>query len=190
MANDVTILSTEQKAQLIALYTQIHEANEKRFVQKPPVATLAAMKAILVPEEGETRQLQSELPKIVMYVFNTASTTAANLPDDGTTGGWLPVTPTSTPDTWVPNFAYAEGDMFVYAMPEGGGDLLDFDGNVFKDGGLYLAEYVDGSGDPVAVTSGAAFDGPEALTMRIVQGEQPDSLIITQAMVDSVILDN
>ena len=57
---------------------------------KTPVADLTELKAISSPKNGEMRQIISELPKVVHYVFDTNATQGIDA-DDGTAGKWVKV---------------------------------------------------------------------------------------------------
>ena len=186
MAANTTALSVAQKAQFLSYLTQSHEANEKRFVSKSPVADIAALKAITTPEEGERRQITTA-NEFLEYVYSTGNTSPDETCTDGSAGGWIITTPTSAPEYWTAATDYVADDMFAF---ESATDEVDREGNEIKAGTLYMGRYIDAAGDAEAVTSGASLDTAEFAKMQVIHGEIPGVAAITQAEVDGIILIN
>jgi len=67
--------------------SQVGSAGSIYALLKAPVANTTELKAIEAPEDGEVRQVTSNLPDTTFYIFNTLATTGI-APDDGTTGNW------------------------------------------------------------------------------------------------------
>jgi len=186
MANNIIGLSTADRAQLIRLIEQTHEANEKRYVAKTPVADLAELKAITAPEEGEQRQILG-YPTFTMYVYNSVNASPDEVCDDGSAGGWTNTTPPSAPEFWVADFDYVANDMFLIEVDT---DMVDHEGNEIVADELYVARYVDSSGAAADTTSGTTLDAAEVAKMEVVHGQVPSVLEISQADTDAIILAN
>lgn len=192
MSANVTELTVNQRAQLDQLVKQMHEANEKRFVHKTPVADIAALKAITTPTEGEIRQVESFLPDVITYIYNAAQAAPEEVADDLSVGGWVATAPPSTSETWIPNNDYVAGDIFSFQTTT---DEVDADGSVIKAGVLYVGRYIQTTPTldvnvPQDTTSAAALDTAELAKVRVVQGYQPGELIYTQADMDAIVLAN
>ena len=186
----VSKLTSVGKAQLEALRDQIQSVTEKRYIAKNPVATMTDLTAIETPANGETRQVESFLPDIVSYTFNTANTTDGVAAGDGTAGRWT-TSDNSIDDgaEWEPSTDYAASEIFSFRTQLT--DAKDADGNDINPDTLYFGEYVDGTGAPADTTSGATITKAELAKIKVSAGASSDrSFSITQAETDAVFLIN
>lgn len=184
MAANINNLSVLEKTQRLAGLKQVHEANETRYVAKSPLADRAEIIALSNPAEGEQRQVLDDL---VIFVYNSGNTDPELTPTCATTGGgWSRTVPLSQSETWQPDFDYVSGDIWTFMIDH---DAADFDGNLIEADVLYAAQYVDGSGNFVAVTSTTpTLTDAELLTARIVHGHLPSTETFTQVETDAELL--
>ncbi len=84
---DLNNLTEQEHDTLKDLIKQANETTEKRYVYKNPVGDMSALKNIVDPEEGETRQVLTFLPKLISFTY-TSSAVEDGIPSNGS-GTWL-----------------------------------------------------------------------------------------------------
>lgn len=97
------------------------------IIYKEPVNSTEYLKLISAPENGETRQVLSELPEIVMYTFNTTALSGIAAADN-TPGKWNKL----SGGTKLP---YNMGQL-VHCIPDTNRGIYLCDGSTYSDDGL------------------------------------------------------